>query len=363
MSLFGKKNNPEVNKTLSEREIQQRLYGHLRNPHNGTQPPPVSINKESKATGSIPSVQADTRTAVKPLNTVPLPPRQHTKPADGAEDLFRFSHKPEEAKPPAERVRVERTVVPSKPVVKPAEKKPSPFAGAAAFAAGKLLPGAAKLLKAVFMAVFQIFAVVVGWVVQFFLRIDFKNPQIRRTFYWTLGIGLFAFMLVSIHILNMKREFAMKHTPKSVYTKQKPKKAKRVEAPAPVPAAEATASETSLLSAAVPGAATAASAASVAAAPAVETPAAVPAHPVMKGQVIQIATFAVQADAQKLVDKLRQDSWACFVKPLVRPGGKTYYCVFLGAFKSYQEAETKLSEFKKKDISKPFQDAFIRTLS
>ena len=52
-----------------------------------------------------------------------------------------------------------------------------------------------------------------------------------------------------------------------------------------------------------------------------------------------------------------------FVKSLSRPSGKVYYSLFLGRFKSYSEAQRQFESFKKLEASRPFKDAFIRTLS
>ena len=77
---------------------------------------------------------------------------------------------------------------------------------------------------------------------------------------------------------------------------------------------------------------------------------------------IQAATFAIRTDAQNLVDKINSESLPALVKPLSRgAGSKVYFCVVIGGFKTSQEAELKLVEFKKKEISKPFRDAFVRS--
>ncbi len=353
MGLFGIKKSGADLKTLSENEIQQRLYGHLRPPRTGLPARPAQAVK--------PLTVSEPKPAIKqaPVTSPSLAPNP-AKPSEDTKDLFRFSAQPETEKKSlaAERpVRTERPSVPANPVPKIAANKKNTFKPVLDFISQKLLPFLGKALKAVFMPVFQLIAALIGWTVQFFLKIDYRDVRVRRTFYWTLGIGVFALMLVSIHVLNMKREFAMKHMPKVVYSKQtSKKKVKPVPPPVVTPAAETSAStSTGEAVSAAPGSEQTVSGSDSTPAAAVETP--------QKGYVIQIATFASQTDAQKLVDRLRQDQWACFAKPLVRPGGKTYYCVFLGAFKSYPEAEGKLADFKKKDISKPFQDAFIRTLS
>ncbi len=77
---------------------------------------------------------------------------------------------------------------------------------------------------------------------------------------------------------------------------------------------------------------------------------------------IQIATFAGPEDAGRLAAKLKDENADAFVRQLERPGGKIYYCVFVGHYKDFRTAEENLSQFKKKSFAKPFQDAFARAL-
>ena len=82
----------------------------------------------------------------------------------------------------------------------------------------------------------------------------------------------------------------------------------------------------------------------------------------VKPYVIQIATYINREDAQKMSDQLVQEGFPSFIENLSRQNGKVYFCVFIGRFGAYSEAESMLSEFKKKAIAQPFQDAFIRAL-
>ena len=77
---------------------------------------------------------------------------------------------------------------------------------------------------------------------------------------------------------------------------------------------------------------------------------------------IQVCTYAAEEDATHLAERIRQENLNAFVKKTKRSTSKIYYTVFIGRFKDYQEAQKTLSQFRKKEISRNFQDAFIRTL-
>lgn len=343
MNFFGIKKIKGDLKTLSEKEIQVKLYGHLRTPHPGavdsaaviTAPKPI----RPVVNGPQPRILTpDERKAIAMPSAPAYQKTNEEKKAETASSAKRFQ---------------------------PVQPKTSVFASAVSSAARKIVSAIFNLVKTAFTLIAQILVAALGVLTQFFLKIDYKNPRVRRAFYWTLGLGLLAFLLVGIHVLNVKREIAMKHPNRTISVRPKAKK-KAAAIPVQVAsqtaisehaAEEQAAAAKTASSPLAPVTAESAAASSAASAPAAETPA-----PSQKGQVIQIATFAAQGDAEKLVDRLKKDGWPCFAKPLVRPGGKTYFCVFLGAFKTYQEAETKLSEFKKKEIAKPFQDAFIRSV-
>ena len=79
-----------------------------------------------------------------------------------------------------------------------------------------------------------------------------------------------------------------------------------------------------------------------------------------KPYVIQVATYANQQDAQRLVEQIKEARFPVFIEPFNRPHGKIFYLVFLGRFGTFQEAEAKFKEFHQKPIAKNFQDSFIR---
>ena len=85
---------------------------------------------------------------------------------------------------------------------------------------------------------------------------------------------------------------------------------------------------------------------------------------VSKGHfVIQVATFVIKDDATRLMEDLKKSEARVFIKGMTRASGKTYYSVFIGRFKNYQEAQQALAKFQKKASAKTFTDAFIRTLN
>lgn len=353
MKLFGLGKKPGDMKTLSEKEIQVKLYGHLRSPHAGaTHDAAVITLPKAQPRPAIVHPQSQTLTRDERKNVT----ISSTGETTGAPRPSYMTPKPKEE--PAEAARPKAMNKPFQST----KPKAAAFTKFASAAAGKILPAVWAVVKAALTFIAQLLVAAIGMITQIFLKIDFKNPRVRRVFSWTFGIGLLAFVLVGIHMLNVKREFAMKHPNRTVSVKPKP----RAKAQIPNQVTSQTLISESAAETASERALTAAeSAITAATAPsAVTAPAATSETPVVsqKGQVIQIATFAAQTDAEKLVERLKADGWKCFVKPLVRPGGKTYYCVFLGAYKTSQEAETKLAAFKKKEIAKPFQDAFIRSL-
>jgi len=81
-----------------------------------------------------------------------------------------------------------------------------------------------------------------------------------------------------------------------------------------------------------------------------------------KRYVIQVATYSNSADADRIVESLKGEGAAAFSKSLTRPSGKVYYSVFIGRYSNFEQAQQNLESFRKKDASKSFQDAFIRTL-
>lgn len=190
--------------------------------------------------------------------------------------------------------------------------------------------------------------------------LSFERPRNQKPFYVMMAAVFLISILLGIHLLNVRREGAMR-TP-----------AKSVTRPAETLAA-IKASETEKLK--KPVSSDLDSSVLIPAAGAEENAGA---ESVKSGEslngsskltakeapyVIQIATFAFDADGKRLKDKFQDQGLRSFVKTLKRADGKAYYSVFIGRFKTYSDAQAELANFKKKDLSRPFEDAFIRTLN
>jgi cell division septation protein DedD len=358
MGLFDKKKTGDGLRTLSEKEIQDKLYGRFRTsgpaedrhfPFKEKQNPETQtkINTRETQTKTAGDLFKGTATTdfntsqdslrVEPKNTENVRPAVKQYSEYDAEVAIHKAQA-EAKKPAAPRIDY---VGQFKKVGIPLLKK-----------AGALL--ASALLGFIKLLVFGIY--------KFFTTIDFRKPAIRNAAYWIGGIAVLAFIFVNINLLNIQREAAMKS----------PRKKTLVETAQPsavIPTTTQTAVaepsdsvlDPSTLSESPIKPVNASEVKSKTTPVKTSTPTEAPA--VSAGSFgIQIATFATQDDAKNLVTKLSQESFRSFVKPLTRPGGRTYYCVFIGRFKNSSEADAKLAEFKKKDISKPFQDAFVRTI-
>lgn len=361
MGFFSLSKKERDVKTLSEKEIQLRLYGHLRSPHPAshdraavahTKPihpvvhgPQIRVPEEGKSLASkTASVGAENFADSK---TIPASKRMPES------DFFLNPQVPvyQHSKTIVSASKSRGKASDSHSDTSPSGKSSRGFLNAAAHVFfSRFIPAFLGMMKAVLMFIFQIVAAVLGAVSGVLLKVDFKNPRMRRIFSWTLAVGILLFLFAAIHILNLRREVAMKQ-PKKVSSIQVVKKKKAPEPP-PQTSSTVLSDEASSLS-------SVSSVAKASSSPSLESSSRITPQ---KGQVIQIATFAILSDAEKLVAKFQEDGSKSFAKPLIRPGGKTYYCVFLGPFPTYQEAESQLTRFKKKEISKPFQDAFIRSL-
>ena len=98
-------------------------------------------------------------------------------------------------------------------------------------------------------------------------------------------------------------------------------------------------------------------------APTIQPATALPEVAVNKPYAIQIATYARAEDASNLESRLKADGLPAFMAPVRRPHGKSFYLVYLGRFESFQEAQAKLKEFRGRDVAKEFPDSFVRTIT
>lgn len=89
---------------------------------------------------------------------------------------------------------------------------------------------------------------------------------------------------------------------------------------------------------------------------------AAPVPPAEKGFVVQVATYARQADSERVVKQMIETDLPAFGKPLRRTNGKTFHLVFLGPFKTFEEAQAELKKFRAQTVSQSFPDSFVRSL-
>lgn len=78
---------------------------------------------------------------------------------------------------------------------------------------------------------------------------------------------------------------------------------------------------------------------------------------------IQVCVAQSENGAQGVVRRLSESGLPAFLDPgTSRRGGKLYR-VMVGKFEDFKEAKAKLETFKKKSVMEPYQDSFIRNLS
>ncbi len=182
-----------------------------------------------------------------------------------------------------------------------------------------------------------------------------QNAKLRKTIYAILAVLCVTGLFFAINSLNAKREAAMSiryETPSSA-----PRKSAGVslsvsssvttdygdigESPISLPSAIQENAGTTSKTSAVVGA---------------ESPAAV-----KNTYVIQVVTYPTKADADRIVSNFRKEGLKAYVKENVRPSGRVFYLVLLGGFKSEPEAQAQLLKFRKMEIARPFQDAFVKS--
>lgn len=185
---------------------------------------------------------------------------------------------------------------------------------------------------------------------------DFKNEYVRQVLYWLTGFAILILLLVGIHSLNVERENAILASKNTSSSKaQAVKKAVSDEAGAATSGEQATSASSELTL-------TPSDESKQTTVQSQET--AVESTPASEGKfVIQVATYVTEEDAEKVRKEITAAGWSSFVKGLSRSStGRVYYSAFIGRYPSYKEAQKANAQFQKSEISKPFKDAFIRTL-
>lgn len=393
MGFFDKKKKGDTVRPLTEKEIQDKLYGVYRSSRVMLEDP-IEEKKPSfvSQTAALPKKTFETKPAESAdlfkRPAVEFAPEEKTEPlaapAEPRLDLPKLRKKEKEFKEQVSewtdeenesvlRIRQEELRRHRKKVQAEAQKKMADAFTAALKRASSKIP---SLLQAG-----------IGNLIGLLMSIDFRKPAVRHAAYWFCALGFLSLIFSGIHYLNVQRETAMKMSPK------KHAKAEVASPALSVPAEENAAAKSAVKSsskesrhketAKIREKESSRSAASNEApaqtlekregssleesplkpadkAEKKEVPAVRPPAPM--GHAIQVATYAAEEDASRLVAVFQGEKFPTFMKALNRPNGKVYYCVFIGPFKNRAEAERQLSEFKKKNLAKPFQDAFIRQL-
>ncbi len=181
----------------------------------------------------------------------------------------------------------------------------------------------------------------------------------RQVVYWAAGVLVVFFLFWGVNALNVQREQAM-NTKYSVPVE----KIQKLPEPAPkvrvtggvltVPAADPIPEKNLTLSPApVPLKPTN-----------VEPAGSVSSVPVSssRGFAVQVVTYPSEEYASKVVTSLREAGFKTFVRENVRPTGSVFYIVYIGSFPTAAVARQELARFRTHEISRPFSDAFVKTI-
>lgn len=357
--MFDFKKGKSSDKVLSEQEIQQKLYGRFLTNKNSiagasesyTRPAVKSASPSSSSAALLfPEETADDSA----VENRPSELISEARPAEKREDL----REPAAAASPKEVYR-ERLQNAEQDFLKAARGRVS----APKVSFQRVLPKVQlpKLpLRQVFdsmlngIAVF--FNAIFGLLFSIGRVVDFRREGVRSGLAWGSGVVALVLLLAAIQGLNSKREIAMKTAV--------PKAPKKVSAKAEVRKSIPVSLESGTARVVAPLVADRNDSPL--------TPAAEKAVPINKPEtaataskgrfVIQVATYVIRDDAERLLKDIQKIEAKAFVKGLSRSSGKTYYSVFLGRFESFKDGQQALAAFKKTDLSKSFKDAFIRTL-
>ncbi|MSR76660.1 MAG: SPOR domain-containing protein [Candidatus Omnitrophica bacterium] len=333
-----KKKKSDGLNTLSETEIQNRLYGTYRAPHREEkQQPgktearvnsvsPVDFNRpHGKSLDLFTSPSSTTRLVSAAPTTESVPKLAIPSSKWLEQELKGPSQNPVKLSTPGKAL-----TGMSRENVKPERQGPS--------------------------AVVEFLRIVTGFFIRVSLSLvrllrvkDSLKPNQNKNIYWTGGVAILALILMGIHSLNNQRERAMMsphHNPKKIMPQVK--EVKVTEGADFTSLSLSTKSkETAELM------------------PRDEKQAPKPNsgnQEVTSPYVIQVATYANLADAEKKLGMIKMQSFPGFIQSLKRQSGRVYHCVFVGRFKTFEEAEKVLNNFKTKDFSESFPDVFIRSL-
>ncbi len=342
MGLFSrKKKNESSFSTLSEAEIQQRLYGEFKRGEEDLESREPARPARESFKSSLPS---QTR-----LETTP--------------DLF---HSPSSVAP----IKSHESFIVNPPEEKKAELpkyvSPSDFpkkeihaygASPASYERPKYLRQDEKKTGESLGQVFRGFLFGIGKI------FATDNVLARRSFYWIGSIGMILLLFWGVNALNMKRETALR---------SKYPVARETSRTEPATSEEQNAvtrtADSEKISAVIP--AVASTATRPMASDSIRTtpkqtglPATTGRGPSGGSYVIQVATYALLEDANKVAENLKREKFNVLVKENQQTRtGRPFYVVFLGGYRTEAEAKEQLVRFRSKEISRPFQDAFVKNL-
>ncbi len=342
MFFTGKDKKSGSSKVLSEAEIQKKLYGDYETTSAGV----LSSSHEVKMSG--PAFESQTVPKRDPFSGVTV-----KSPSFGAHS------KPE--------------ILVSKPSAHPAS-----FGDHSARKPFSSQPGSAVPLRSQASTDWKKNALKAGQVVlgfvagvlwklgsylvqtlDFILRIlDPRKPQARKILYTITACVLVAALFFGVFRLNAQRKKAMmgELRPAALSEVSVPKPA--VVPPAVLPSA---------LSEVPPAPNSAQNEGPETALPELDnsgnTSMSVPSAAVGGRYVIQVATYAILDDANRVVQSFNQAGFTAFYKKQVRNStGHSFYPIYLGRFETSAQAQKALTKFRKASVARPFQDSFIRTL-
>lgn len=369
MGLFSKnKKTLGGLRTLSEDEIQRKLYGAYK-PERKSAPkpaksgpetshPPVAVREKTPPSQS-PAVQDDLF-VTPPQSARPEPIIPQIPVPEPVSEQERMSRLSEIADKEQKR---------QQPILgkDPWQKKPKaiePRAQISGVPVKKILDKMIVVLGVCLKFIFGALIFFFSFVAKLIGSIDLRRPEARRGIYWIAGISVLIALFAGVHILNVRREAAMK-TPVTGGPADADREGEAGVRDVP-PADESPARPASrredreeVLQPPTP----AAERPVKKEAPKQEPEKKPAPPPASEGRyVIQIATYANSEDANGVLDDLKSAGFPVFVKALTRPTGKIFYSVFMGRYKTFQEAQLQLEKFRKKNVATPFEDAFIRSL-
>ncbi len=338
-----KKGNHPV-RSLTEKEIQSKLYGkYVSGASPSAAPTSHNLNESyQRLRFSNPVVT----TATSNVDTLVQPREEEKSKPDAFKTPKPVSETVEKAFAPAVSASSKYSASEMKGVVPPVRKQ----------------SGALSLVRAAGSFFWSCVASCAAVIFRATQWLSSGKTQSRRFLYWA-GCILFLFSLLGgIHYLNTKREEAMSRPkPKKMQTTAQQTAQRAISAPAQAPVeVEPKLESVAGVTVAIYPTAQPAKPASQ---PAAVAPKEAQAPAISEGRfVIQVATFASEGDAQRLVDQFKNSKFPAFAKDLRNSSGKVYHSVFIGRFQEFRDAQKSLEEFRKQTLGQPFEDAFIRTL-